>query len=435
MLLSVAFGGLYAAYSVRQHHRLETHGFDLGIFEQVVRGYASGGAPVVDLKGPGVNALGDHFHPIVALLAVAYRLVPQAETLLVAQAVLIAVSVAVVGRAAWAVAGPAGGASVTVAYGLSWGLQETVAFDFHEVSFAVPLLALALTRLLDERWTAAVAWAAPLVLVKEDLPLTVAAIGGYLVLRGQRRLGTAVVLGGVLSAAVIVGIVMPAIAAGHGYAYVDQIGRVEHGLGIATKLDTLLLVLVPTLFVALRSPLLLVAVPTLGWRFLADNPNYWGDQFHYSAPLMPIVFVALLDGLRRCDGPPIRTAIPAWCLAFALALAPTRPLWRLTEPALWRDDPASAAVVDALRRVPDGATVAATNAVAVQLTGRCRVTLLGAVPPDRERAEWVAADLPGRASFLSPHQLANHLAGLRAAGYRDVVAGAHVVILRRQQYG
>ena len=66
--------------------------------------------------------------------------------------------------------------------------------------------------------------------------------------------------------------------------------------------------------------------------------------------------------------------------------------------------------------------------------GRCRVTLLGAVPPDRERAEWAAADLPGRASFLSPHQLADHLAGLRAAGYRDVVAGAHVVILRRQQY-
>jgi uncharacterized membrane protein len=79
-LLAVGFGVGYAAYSVRAHHRSDTHGFDLGIFEQIGRGYAAGGAPMVELKELGFHALGDHFHPILALLAPAYRLFPHTET-------------------------------------------------------------------------------------------------------------------------------------------------------------------------------------------------------------------------------------------------------------------------------------------------------------------------------------------------------------------
>src|SRR5262249_16847228 len=106
---------------------------------QVVRGYAAGRAPVVDLKAPGFCALRDHFHPILALLAPWYRLFPAAETLLVAQAALIAASVIPVGLAAARLLPPAGAAVVAVAYGLSWGLQEAIGFDFHEICFAVPL--------------------------------------------------------------------------------------------------------------------------------------------------------------------------------------------------------------------------------------------------------------------------------------------------------
>src|SRR5262245_969579 len=91
---------LYAAVSVQRHHRMESGGYDLGIFEQIVRAYAHGQAPIVELKGPGFNALGDHFHPILILLAPAYRLFPMPETLLVAQAALVAASIIPIGRAA-----------------------------------------------------------------------------------------------------------------------------------------------------------------------------------------------------------------------------------------------------------------------------------------------------------------------------------------------
>ncbi|MFD1051141.1 DUF2079 domain-containing protein, partial [Kibdelosporangium lantanae] len=63
----------YAMLSITNHLGLRTTGFDLGIFEQAVRGYAHLRAPVSELKGPGYVLLGDHFHPILALLAPLYR--------------------------------------------------------------------------------------------------------------------------------------------------------------------------------------------------------------------------------------------------------------------------------------------------------------------------------------------------------------------------
>jgi uncharacterized membrane protein len=438
-LFALAHFAAYAGYSVRRHHRIESAGFDLGIFEQVIRGYTAGRAPVVPLKGPGFQALGDHFHPILALLAPVYRLAPSAETLLVAQAALIAASTIPIGRAAVRVLGRGGGMAVTIGYGLSWGLQEAVGFDFHEVCFAVPLLAMSLCRLLDRRWTAAIAWATPLVLVKEDLPLTVAAIGGYVFLRGQRRLGVLTVLGGVLSGLVIVRVILPAFHPVGGYPYATHLALNADGLDI--KARTLVLLLAPTLFLAARSPLVLIAVPTLAWRFLSDTPSYWGDRFHYSAILMPIMAVAMLDALVNRPGTdpaqPRQPGCRRWSrtvalgyLAVSLALAPDRPLWRLTEPAFWRTEPATAAAHRVLDRIPDGAVVAATNGLAPHLTSRCDVRLLAHTPAAGQDAGWVVADRHFPV-FVTPAELRRQLAELRAVGYRTVADDGRFVLLHR----
>src|SRR5581483_9776412 len=65
------------------------------------------------------------------------------------------------------------------------------------------------------------------------------------------------------------------------------------------KLETLVLLLLPTAFVALRSPVSLIAVPSLALRFESTNSAYWGTAWHYNATVMPIVFVAAVDGLAR----------------------------------------------------------------------------------------------------------------------------------------
>jgi uncharacterized membrane protein len=132
---------------------------------------------VVAIKGHGFNLLGDHFQPIVALIAPFFRFLPSPVTLLVAQALLTAVSVVPVCRAAQVRLGTFAGRSIGAAYAVSWGLQRMINFGFHEVAFAVPLLAFSLSALVRGRLRAAVLWALPLVFVKEDQGFTVAATG------------------------------------------------------------------------------------------------------------------------------------------------------------------------------------------------------------------------------------------------------------------
>lgn len=455
-IVAVALFVAYAALSVSRHVGLKTTGYDLGIFEQAVRSYAELRAPVAELKDDGFNLLGDHFHPVLVLLAPLYRLFPSPLTLLVAQAALLAVSavpvtrlaVRVVAEAGGRHGGVPGGVAIGVAYGLSWGLQQAVVFDFHEICFAVPLLAYCLERLATRRWTAAAAWALPLVLVKEDLPLTVAAIGGYLVLHGRRRLGGAVVVFAVVAGALIVGVIIPAFNPMHDYPY-DTDATADGATGPArlltpgTKLVTILLLLVPTLFLAVRSPLLLLAVPTLLWRFWSTNPFYWGTRFHYSAVLMPIVFVALLDALGRPAGGPrpfirpftrrfVRRVAPL-VLAVAVVIGADQPLRALTEPETWQPGPGPAAARSVLRQIPDGATVAAGNSLAPQLTGRCRVYRFpldsgrpGGGPA--VRPEWIAVTLPPRAWAVDPDVAP-------PTGYRIIVESDGVRLLRLESAG
>jgi len=416
--LALVFFLLYAALSVSRQLQLRTTGYDLGIFEQAVRGYAHLGPPVAELKGPGFVLLTDHFHPILAVLAPFYWAFPDARTLLVAQAALLAVSVVPVTRLAVERLGRWPGLAVGAGYGLSSGLQAAVGFDFHEVAFAVPLLAFCTVALVRERWRVAALWALPLVLVKEDLPLTVAVICGYLVLRRQLRLGAVLTAFGLVSYVVIVHVAMPR------YAYTSSISLTSGLTGWDIKARTVVELLAPTALLALRSRVALLAVPTLAWRFWSDNPAYWGIGFHYGAVLMPILTVSFVDGIPRR----LLRIAPVLGLAAALALCPLLPLRDLASPSYWARS--GSATRAALAAIPDGATVAASNALAPQLTSRCTVFLFPTYPTADLRPGYVALlDPPDTTLFPlgAMDAAAGRLPGL---GYRIVAHRDGVVIWR-----
>jgi uncharacterized membrane protein len=445
--LAIAFVLPYSALSVSRHLHLESTAYDLGIFEQALRSYAELRAPVSELKGAGFNLLGDHFHPALALLAPLYRLFPSPVTLLVAQAVLLAVSVVPVARFAIEARGCRDGAFVGIAYGLSWGIQQAVWFDFHEVALAVPLLAVSARLLARRRWGAAVLWALPLLLVKEDQALTVAAIGAYVCWRGRRGLGAAVAGVAVLAGVLTVLVVVPALNPGHVYPYAsvaqpagaDPLTRF---LLPAAKAVTVLALLAPTAFMALRSPLVLLAVPTLAARYWAANPFYWGTGFHYSATLMPVLFVAFVDGLERLGPSPdpflrrLRVAAPSVALLLAVAMtAHGQPLRALAEPTTWRLPPGVPAAHAALAVIPDGADVAATNRLAPQLTSRCRVFLFRGVRAGDVRPEWVAVNVAAGFFPGSPAEEAAVAGSLGDAGYVPVARGGGVTVYRLDPAG
>ncbi|MEU9796172.1 DUF2079 domain-containing protein [Streptomyces sparsogenes] len=392
--LAAGFFVAFAAVSVCRYWRMATMSWDLGIFEQAIRSYAHFRTPVADLKGPGFNILGDHFSPVTALLAPFYRVFPTPVTLLVAQAALFALSTIPVTRVAARLLGRGRGLAIGVAYGLSWGVQRAVDFDFHEIAFAMPLLAFSLEAVILRRWYAAMLWAAPLVFVKEDMGATVAAIGAVILIRTWKErpprivpLAVGLIAFGVLASALALGVIIPSFNGSGSYDYWNKVGSGGEQTGtipFETAVRTLLWVLLPTSgLLALRSPLLLAAVPTLGWRFVSHDDHYWGTDWHYSAVLMPIVALALVDAVDRTRDShrpwlaSYARQLPVLVAGAALALTASLPLENLTDPDYYEKPKEVTAVERLLDRIPDGASVEANVGPISRLTSRCRVLWVG----------------------------------------------------------
>jgi uncharacterized membrane protein len=317
--------GAYFAISLFRLLQLNPSSWDLSIYTEYVKQLADLHAPIVDVRGPGTDLLGDHFQVGLAVLAPFFRLVPSAATLLFFQALLAAVSVFPVVAAGFALTGPGRGTGrlIGFGYGFSWGLQQMVDFDFHEIALAVPLLAFSLSALVRRRPLVAVCWAVPLVFVKEDQGFTVAAIGFYLLVAAWRRPawtaglraiwgGAFLILWGLGWSLIAITVIIPHFNGGHHYYYWKDGGVVGGGQsfslgnlagqsasGLPAKLQTLFLLLLATAFTAVGSPVALLALPSLALRFMSTNSAYWGTDWHYNATIMPVLFIAGAAGIAR----------------------------------------------------------------------------------------------------------------------------------------
>ncbi len=393
-LVTFAVFSAYLMISLWRYLRFDPTSWDLGIFTEYIKQYGLLHAPITDARTPGMDLLGDHFHPIVALIGPLFDLFPTPATLLVCQALLTAISVIPVSRAARELLGVAAGRAIGIAYGFSWGLQELVNNDFHEVAFAVPLLAFSLSALVTRRIRAAVLWALPLVLVKEDQGFTIAMIGLIIAIGYRHRLaGLGLAFWGVAWSLLAIMVIIPHFNPHHVYPYWSTGGHWDSPSallrqlteGLATKLTTLALILLPTAFLALRSPLALVALPAMALRFIAVNSSYWGTAWHYNATVMPIVFVAAIDGLVRIRAFGADGGLRRWLerhgaammAGICAALAFQFPLSSLWNPQTYQAGSHATAARAAVAVVPAGATVEANIDLLAPLAAKSDAFWLG----------------------------------------------------------
>lgn len=395
--------GVLWLFSARQWALYRVPSWDLGIFTQVLRAYSELRSPVVTIKGEDFMILGDHFHPLLVVLAPFYALHPSGFTLLAAQAVLFGLTAGIV---TWAAVKHVGwwGVAIGLACGLSHFVVEAHAAQFHEVALAMPLLAMAMAMLVDRRGVAACAWALPLVLVKEDLGLTVAAVGVVVAIRAassrERRAGLATAAFGVLAFVVITQWVLPALNPDGVWDYADDsilslalsdpgAALTRLGTGFGVKAGTVLLALLVTGVVCVRSPLALVALPTLAWRVSSDVAYHWGTHFHYGAVLAPILYLALVDalGLLTRDGSRgvrrrwLVPALGAGTLALTLLLQPRFALWTLTQSDTWAPNARAATLREAENQVADGEAVDMDITLMAYLAPRAEVYWIGNTNP------------------------------------------------------
>ena len=375
----VAFVGaaLFISYSVIQWKAFSVPSWDLGIFTQLLRKYSELSVPIVEIKGPGFNLWGDHFHPLLMVLTPFYWLFPSGLTLLILQDLLFAWSAVPITRYARKRIGPLWGTVAGFSYILSWGLAEAVQAQFHEIALAVPLIAFGLVHWLEGRRKLAWVEIGLLVFVKEDLGLTVAMFGLILIwlawgeeahrgvvaemrraqesghqthtlrpfpkrtrasLRrtisgGEATTGLSFFIWGMFWFVAAIMVILPHFNSNGGWDYTQNlsesgtattslIGFLENLLGPSQKIVTVLLLLVAMGVVGLRSPIFFLMLPTLAWRFAGNVTYYWGWQWHYSAVLMPIAILALVDGVDRIRGHArVRPTYKRWLAGTAVVVS------------------------------------------------------------------------------------------------------------------
>ena len=406
-------------YGAWQWSQFSVRSWDLTIFTQLQQRYAALEAPIVPVKGDGYNLLGDHFHPVLVLVAPIFALFPHAFTLVVVQAVCFGIAAGVFAHAAGRRLGTVTGVLLGLAFGFAWGLQYAAEAQFHEVALAVPLLTLSLVAVLDERWLRAVLWAGPLVFVKEDLGLTVVAIGILIVIRARKPIGLWLVVWGLVWFALATLVVLPLLNPNGAWAYGGSVGPSN----LATLFDpekghTLLLLVAITAALVLRSPVALVLLPTLAWRFVSTNHGYWGPTWHYSAVLIPVAFCALLDAVRLARQSQRRWLrgyarfAPGVAIAVAVVLLPGLPLATVVSPEAWAKPDRADAAEAALASIPEGAVVESDIGLMTYLVDDHEVYWVGNDNPtpdciliDRQAggtpAEW--GEVLAVATLLHPH--------------------------------
>ena len=329
-------------YSIVQWETMKpVPSWDLAIFSELAKAYAHFQTPIVPVKGDGYNLLGDHFHPILILLGPIWRLFPTPLSLLITQDLLLAFSAWPLTRLASRLTNQWVAGGLGLVYVLSWGMQGAVAAQFHEIAFAMPLLAYASVAFVERRWGAVTAWSVPLVLVKEDMGLTVLMIGVAVILtslvpawyrsctvirpggRGADglnaaagnaptdeatrnrhrglRLGVGMIVGGIAAFLFAIQVFLPAFNINgvwdYGLSSQDQPTSPD---ALTQKATVVVMLILTSGVVGVTSPWLLVVLPTLAWRFLGSVEFYWvWDNWHYNATLMPIALGALLDVVAR----------------------------------------------------------------------------------------------------------------------------------------
>lgn len=462
-VLVVVAATLNALVAFSYFHRLLVDDYDVTIFDQAIRSYSHFHLPVSLVKGvhnrfgPHFTILGDHFSPILALLAPLYWIHSGPSTLFVAQAVLFGLAVVplfVLGRRE---VGTPAAYLLCAAYAVAWPLAQASAFPFHEVAFAPLVVAVLFERLSAWRRGLAPVWhvvvdALVLLCVKEDQGFLLAGLGLALLglaVRHRRRsfalLGAAFAVGGVAYTAFATRVLIPAFGGSATFYWsYDRLGATPQAVVwhvAAHPLDTLRVLVeptsvkVPTLLwlavigaaASLLSPYLLAALPLLLERFLAGTATWWGTEYQYNAFLVVPLLCAAIDGLRRFPAP----ARVAWAaLALALGLASV-PWFGYADIGSWRRTPDNRAALRAAAHVPDGVLVEAPDRIGPQITDRTQVLIWDRVP---FYAPWVIADVRRHIfPFCSLADQQTRVRFLQDVGYRVVYAEDGYVVLHKQE--
>jgi uncharacterized membrane protein len=336
---AVGFG--FFCLAVLRHRAFDSHGYDLGIFTNVMWNLTHGNGYVSAVKD-GINLFADHQSFTYWLLAPLFLLVPRPETLLFVQAFGLATG----GLALYYLGAARFGRGHWVPAALPWlywaylPMRNANAFDFHPEVFMLPLFLWAFAAFAaGSRWRKALGVLALVLALgaKESAPVVAAGIGVAWGLTGARWQGATLAAAGVALFFFDVKVVPPLFGADD-YGYLNLYGRFGGGLGDLLlapftqpvdffsqlvnleRLNFLFWTLAPLAFLPLFDwRAALAVVPPYLMLFLTEGDQRVRIIFHYGIEPGTALFWALPFGVAACARRFGWQRTGIWMLVWALA--------------------------------------------------------------------------------------------------------------------
>lgn len=436
-LLILAYIIYFSAYTFLRHYHFISAYYDLAIMDQVIWNTAHG--HFFKLTAPNglatVSRFAIHADIFMVLLAPLYWVYDSVYTLLLAQVVIVALGALPVYWLGRDVLKNKTLALIIAAGYLLFGpLQRAVIFDFHAVTLASSFFLFAFYYAYKKRYWPYFIFLILAVSTKETMTFIALAIGLYIIFfQKQWKVGLTTIVASGLWFYLLLWHIMPDArpdgSAHFALDYYSKYGTTQTQIvktillkpwvwlpDILNKTGLLYLLafVVPTGFLSLLSPYLLLALPDFLINLLSKDPLLHQIGFQYVAAISAFAFIAFVFGVRNLrrillklsDKYPalnernIQSFLIVYLLFFLIvstyALSPLPGMFQADTGGFWAHPIDANYVKQLSQEIPAQAQVTATNKLAPHFSHREHIYYF---PQGLDRADYVVAQT-GVGSFM-----------------------------------
>lgn len=446
-----AYTGLMTFLSIRNHELYQTFAWDLGFFDQLIWKASRGELNFVSTIG-NINLLGDHFQPVLYLLAPLYWIWSDVRIILVAQTLLVtAAALPLYFLARKKLHNEFPSISISISYLLFSGTQFTITNEFHQSAFVPLLLSLGFYWMEVGKHNWGIPAMLSLLLIKEEMGLLVAAIGLMYIFQKQVKTVIMLTVGGLFGFYIIINSIIPAVSSQksyihYGYGSLGETPAEVVKSVISNPVAGYKSLIEPKIkleqagasiisfggFPLLSPPALIPVFQNYAVRFLDDrNIHRWLNNNHYSAPLGPLLAYATILALWKVKSrklPAVYLVVASITAAIILKL----PVWSLFKSQLYFTPQWVKDIDSIVKLVPADASVSTINSVFPHLSQRNKIYLL----PEIYDAEYIVLDLedgPNKYSPLDYSQIILLSERLENESWGKIAVSGKSVIYRRSK--
>lgn len=415
---------VWAVLNLRRYEAFQIYGFDFAVFNQTIANTLRGHVFENTIIPDSPVLLGQRFSPILFALVPLYALALDPRWLVVLPAFTAAFAAIPLYWFARKRVGRALALVAVLVFLVSPATQFAALDQFYEILIALPLFMLGMAFLLERRYVPFSVCLGLTLLCKEEVGFIAIALGAFIFLIQRRVWGMGLMVASGAWVALVLQVILPAFHGDATYYYFDTrvttgpsqyayLGRslgeiaitiftqpmlvLEHFVTPPKMLALLLFVVPLGLMPIVGGEVAWLALPTLAYTLLSDLDGHYRFGLHHYAPVIAIMMMSFVVGLRRMTG---TSNVQKWALGVGvLTCSVTSYFWFAPGP-LTRSWDSTRYTLDAhtqignelLATIPANAPVLMQMELASHLTTRRDAYIMTAIPC-RGLAEYAIANM------------------------------------------